>query len=285
MSASHEKSPTEKHSHAAPLNSNSILFVLWSGCQFVCFFLYDPQIKLTWAKMETFCSSVHCRHIPAFQQASKRKEIFFNQHLLLLFDHQCCFQQVLRLEEWSASFCTHRFELFRARLEMGWRVKKCEMDWHGWMVNYKLVWFFLPFIHFTSFPYHIFRMFVVFVKNIFDQIRCFFSGHLCKAAHQCLGEFINTLNDSPEDHVFAIQFGFCLGSNICHWGVSLSSGWEVHSARWKWRQCTCWHGICFASGLPHCTPLLIALCFVSQLPICRLWSVLARKYKPAIGRA
>ena len=29
--------------------------------------------------METFCSSVHCRHIPAFQQASKQKENIFNR--------------------------------------------------------------------------------------------------------------------------------------------------------------------------------------------------------------
>lgn len=58
----------------------------------------------------------------------------------MIFDNRCCFK--LRLEEWSASFCTHRFELFRAeekspwRLEIGWRVKKCEMDWNGWMVNW-----------------------------------------------------------------------------------------------------------------------------------------------------
>ena len=37
--------------------------------------------KLTWAKMETFCSSVHCRHIHAFQQAFQAKR---NNHCLLL---------------------------------------------------------------------------------------------------------------------------------------------------------------------------------------------------------
>ena len=48
--------------------------------------------------METFCSSVHCRHIPAFQQASKQKEIkHYKTRYLYHFD----------------SFCTIFLEIFK----------------------------------------------------------------------------------------------------------------------------------------------------------------------------
>ena len=42
-------------------------------------FSFDrDDLSFTWAKMETFCSSEHCRHIHAFQQASQAKWNYTN---------------------------------------------------------------------------------------------------------------------------------------------------------------------------------------------------------------
>ena len=52
------------HSQKAKPSSNTIWYI-WSTD--------EP----TWAKMRTFCSSEHCRHIHAFQQASKQNRKYF----------------------------------------------------------------------------------------------------------------------------------------------------------------------------------------------------------------